>query len=192
MGRRAMSPELQEARGNPGKRVKRKVGAVRRVATTAKIARPSWLTDALAKRVWDQLSGTLQFLKPSDVQVFGRYCIYLANWVEADREIAKTGGSVYETSSAHVENMMRINPWFTVRSRLEDDLIKIEEKIGLTPLDRMKIMTGLATAAGRPQGDLFGGAGDGAAGREADEAAPEVPAPADDMPTIGALSRALN
>lgn len=193
MGRKPMSPELKEARGNPGKRPVKKRETVKTVVTRIVLARPTWLTDKLARQVWDKLQASLHFLRQSDVQVFGRYCVYVADWVTANKEI-EAAGMVYETSSAHVEGMLRINPWFTVRSRLEDDLVKLEEKIGLTPLDRQRIMVGMANAAGgRSIGDLFGGGtGDEAAQDAKGDTAPaaEPPLPGE-MATVGGL-RQLN
>ncbi|RYE43620.1 MAG: P27 family phage terminase small subunit [Hyphomicrobiales bacterium] len=192
MGRKPMSPELKEARGNPGKRPVQKKSptpVMKRVA----LVRPAWLTDKFAKAVWDQLQGSLHFLRQSDVNVFARYCVYLANWVDANKKIEATGGAVYETSSAHVEGMLRINPWFSVRSRLEDDLVKIEEKVGLTPLDRQKIIVSMASAAGgRSIGDLFGGGAGAGDEPEAPVPGEVAAAPADDMPTVGGLNSRLN
>lgn len=185
MGRRAMTPEQKEARGNPGKRpiVKTaKVGVIRKAALT----RPDWLTDEIALQVWDQTHEQLHYLRDSDVHVFGRYCVYMAGWIDATDKIRETGGSVYETSSAHVENMMRINPWFTVRSRLEDDLVKIEEKLGLTPLDRQRIIVQLAAAAQRPMGDLFNQAANDPDGGDEAPALPAA-AVAEEVDTIGGL-----
>lgn len=186
MGRRPISPELQAARGNPGKRPVKKL-APRAMAERIQLERPKWLSDRLARQVWTQLQASLHFLRQSDVQVFGRYCVYLSDWVTANKQIKESGGAVYVTSSPHVENMLRINPWFTVRSRLEDDLVKLEEKLGLTPLDRQRIIRDLAAAAQMPAGDLFGGRG----GDEADgEDSLDVPVPAepvDEISTIGGL-----
>ncbi|HYI31407.1 MAG TPA: P27 family phage terminase small subunit [Bradyrhizobium sp.] len=191
MGRRALTPEQKAARGNPGKRPIRKVRPVR--IRRATLARPSWLTDKVAIAVWAKLQdgeGAIHFLRASDVHMFGRYCVYMANWIEANREIKKSGGAVYETTSAHVD-MKRINPWFVVRSRLEDDLVKHEEKLGLTPLDRQRIVVQLAAAAQHPVGDLFGGAGAEAASEEG--AGADMPlSSGPDISTIGGLSSRLN
>ena len=188
MGRRPLSPELQAARGNPGKRPVRKV-TPRTVAQRIVLQRPKWVSERLARQVWDQLQGALHFLRESDAQVFGRYCVYLADWVTANKEIKASGGAVYITSSQHVENMMRINPWFVVRGRLEDDLVKLEEKLGLTPLDRQKIIRDLAAAAQLPASDLFGGDG-GEADDEPEDKADAPPAPlADAIATIGGLGK---
>jgi len=190
MGRKAMSPELQAARGNPGKRpVKKRTSAKAAIAQQIALARPTWLTDAVARGVWDKLLPELHFLRDSDVHVFGRYCVYVADWVTATKEIKKTGGAVYETSSAHVEKMMRINPWFTARGRIEDDLVKLEEKLGLTPLDRQRIISNLANAARLPSGDLFQGGTEEGEGDEAGDQTAPVPA---DIDTIGGLSSKLN
>jgi phage terminase small subunit len=101
MGRRAQSPELKEARGNPGKRPIKKVATV---VAHIKLQRPAWLTDA-AKKVWDQLQGSLHFLRETDSNVFGRYCVYLTDWVTATKAIKTSGGAVYTTSSQHVQDM---------------------------------------------------------------------------------------
>lgn len=186
MGRKPMSPEMKDARGNPGKRPIKKVVTKAAVAAHIKLQRPAWLTDATARKVWDELQGSLHFLRETDGNVFGRYCVYLADWVTATKEIKASGGSVYTTSSQHVQDMLRINPWFTVRSRLEDDLVKLEEKLGLTPLDRQKIVAYLANAAQMPAGDLFGGAGES----KGDEpVAGTPPAAQADIDTVGGLRR---
>lgn len=185
MGRKAMTPEQQAARGNPGKRPVRKRETTKTVLRRIVLSRPTWLTDKLARRVWGQLHAHLPFLRDSDVNAFGRYCQYLADWVTANKEIA-TGQMVYETSSAHVEGMLRINPWFTVRSRLEDDLVKLEEKIGMTPIDRQRIIVGLAAGAGHPLGDMFADrTAEDEGGGEGDGAKPAMAA--DAVETIGGL-----
>jgi P27 family predicted phage terminase small subunit len=196
-----MTPEEREARGNPGTRA----GDVASVAAeeTARsaalpphaVGRPSWLTDEVAGDVWDQLQSgdtALRFIRESDVNAFGRYCVYLADWVAANEELVKDG-AVYETSSAHVEKMKRINPWFIVRDRLEDNLQKLEPKFGLTPIDRQRLYAQLAAAAQLPPGDLFGGGSGENDAPIAGEAPPDPETPAEaarsDMQIIGGLNR---
>lgn len=194
MGRKATSPELKEARGNPGKRPVKKRTARLVAARRATLVRPTWLTDKVAQSVWAKLQvgeGAIQFLRNSDVHMFTRYCVYMADWIDANKQITASGGAVYETSSAHVENMKRINPWFVVRSRLEDDLVKHEEKLGLTPIDRQRILVALAAVTNLPPDDLFGGArADDDAALPGETPPAEAPAaPIGNVETVGGLRR---
>jgi P27 family predicted phage terminase small subunit len=187
-----MSIERQAARGNPSRRKPRQAAtgqATLKALKADKITRPAWLSGKMEKKIWDGLREGVAaaFVRSSDVNAFGRYCVYMANWIEANGNLRETGSSVYETESHHV-TMQRISPWFTIRSRLEDDLIKLESMLGLTPLDRMRILQQMSVqAALLPGAGLFESVDRGAA----------IPAgrskkTATEISAIGGLARTVN
>lgn len=186
MGRRAMTAEQQEARGNPGHRPARQ----RTTLTAQVLTRPDWLTNEVAQQVWDKLGadeGSLYFLRQTDLNAFARYCTYMANWIEADEKLTALGSPVYETQSAH-GNMLRVHPLSVVRSRLEDDLTKLESELGLNPSARLRIVQQLAARGA--QGGLFDKPA--AAQTEATDEVSPAPPDADDMDAIGGLNSRLN
>jgi P27 family predicted phage terminase small subunit len=95
----------------------------------------------------------LKFLRETDLSAFSRYCEHLARWWALTKELRKEG-ETYETQSAH-GNMLRVNPKFVVRERIEKRLEPLEDRFGLTPGARMQIMQRLAVVPPLPVGGLF-------------------------------------
>jgi P27 family predicted phage terminase small subunit len=82
-------------------------------------------------------------IKKADGNAFGRYCAYMAEWVELDRKLREMGEVIYETDTRHGK-MQRIHPLFNARDRTESNLIKLEEQLGLTPRARIAILAHLS------------------------------------------------
>lgn len=145
--------EEKRARGNPGKR-KIVEAPVSLVAPHSTATAPKKLS-ALGRKVWDQLAPRLQemrFLRESDTPAFARYCSDLAKWWECELDIRKRG-LTYTTSSKHVADFERVNPMFLVQERIERRLIAQEDRFGLSPSARQRLMLQLAgTPGGLPLG----------------------------------------
>lgn len=202
MGRRRDPKAIQDIKGNPGRRPLGDApgsGADAPGAAAADMPGqaaaaellppdpgagnvPLWLQaedQAEARAVWEDLAPQIvatNLMRTTDRQAFGRYCRYIVEWRAADRKLADGEHDVcYETDSAHGK-MMRVNPWFLVRDRLERNLLGLEDRFGLSPAARQTVISRQAAIANLP---LFGAAA--AAASNAD-GAPASPA---DEPTRG-------
>ena len=151
MGARGPRPkpgELQAARGNPGKR-KNEI-APDTVPTLTGDA-PDWLTDDVARGAWiyilDSLS-PLRLVRETDHIAVARYCDHFARWLRL-RDKVNDAGETYVTESNH-GTMQRINPDFVAMHREEDRMEKLEDRIGLTPSSRQRLMQGLAAGGQVP------------------------------------------
>lgn len=181
-GRRAEPAAVKQAKGNPGRR--KIVDAPD--APAAPVAAPKDLS-AAARKVWNQLApelSRLKFLRPSDQQAFSRYCEHLAKWWELTKDLRKEG-ETYGTNSAH-GSMLRVNPKFIVRERVEKRLEALEDRFGLSPAARQQILQRLAAinVPLTPAGSLFD---------RTENTGGEAPAPQDAAPAgspIGLLGRA--
>jgi P27 family predicted phage terminase small subunit len=90
----------------------------------------------------------MNWLRETDVPAFTRLCVYLAEWAELEARIRKNGFT-YETNSRHGK-MLRIHPDFQARDRIEGRLEALEDRFGLTPAMRQKLMVALALNPAAP------------------------------------------
>jgi len=157
-GRRADPAEVKRLKGNPGNRP---IGAAPAQQEDLSDI-PAWLTtddvgtdaarriSALAVQIWRRLHGELvklKLLKSTDENAFGRYCRYMAEWIEHTRTIDRDG-HWYTTSSEHVGELRRPHPAVRFRKDVEQALKDLGESMGLTPAARQRIFQQLATAPG--------------------------------------------
>lgn len=132
---------------------------------------PAWLTGE-GLRIWNDLAPSLyaaKLLTVADVGPFARYCRNFAAWLDARAGI-EADGATYEaetyvnaqgapapdaeTVGARRQRMMRINPATMWSDRLERQLLAAEDRFGLNPTERQRIMA--ARAQTGVTGDLFG------------------------------------
>ncbi len=152
-GSKGTPDSVKALRGNPGKRkvVEASAKAQETVAAPAApvLAPPSFIAgDDVALEMWkrfaaDYLPG-LPYIKPSDSLVLARWCKAMSQWVAVSREL-QHGMIVYETESKHGK-MLRMHPLFQAQGRLEDRLIKIEDRLGLNPMARQALIRGVVTS----------------------------------------------
>lgn len=144
-GPKGQPAEIKALKGNPGGRP-----IVRAPAELGLFsATPPRTLKRKPKAVWKQLAsklGGLKFIKVSDEPALERYCTDLAAWRDVTAELEKTG-QIYETSSTH-GTMLRVHPLFLVQDRLQKRLESFEDRFGLNPAARQRIMQGLAAQAG--------------------------------------------
>lgn len=137
-------------------------------AEAATLDAPAWLTsDAL--EIWANMSPRLiglRLLSLADVETFGRYCRNFARWLKLQAELDKDGVT-YESESAHGK-LKRVNPAFMAADRLERMLLAGDDRFGLNPAERQRIMM---ARANRPSTDDPLGVGAPAPRREGDPAA---------------------
>lgn len=143
-GPKPQPAEMKELRGNPGRRP-----IVRTPDLGLFSAEPPEVLKYQPKKIWKHFAETLRglnFIKASDETALERYCIDLAAWRDVTEKLRKTG-TTYETKSAH-GNMLRVHPLFLVQERLGKRLVEFEDRFGLNPASRQRIMQGLAAQAG--------------------------------------------
>lgn len=114
---------------------------------------PDWLKDeALVE--WRRLAPTLQaakLLTVTDVTAIARYCRNLARWLKMQHAL-DDGGEIYTVTTAS-GTVHRPRPEFLIADRLERQLLATEDRFGLNPAERQRIMA--ARAQTGVSGDLF-------------------------------------
>lgn len=168
-GRTAASPELEKARGYPGKRKSKADAALEQAARLAEmlasapaatgdpLAPPGFIDkrSAPALRIWRDLAPTLVAtgrLTEEDRFVFAQFCVYAGEWVAANEEVLNKGFAqrVKTVAGGYME---RTRPAVAIRERAFDVVCKLAEKFGLTPRDRYSLFKDQSAAG---LGGLFG------------------------------------
>lgn len=177
MGRRGPKPEpaaVKEAKGNPSRRP---IGRDPEpdVGQAVSVTPPSWMK-ADAKRVWQRLAprlAAMKLLSATDSETFARYCTNFARWLKMQKRLDKMG-EVYEIETASGV-VRRMDPAFSIASRLERELQSIEAVFGLNPAERQRIMVARAGGVAPDPDGLFGNKTDNADKR--DEKQPKIAPP---------------
>lgn len=153
-------------------------------ATVAVVTPPKWLkSDGL--RIWKRLAPTLRaakLLTVADAETFGRYCRNFARWLDLQKRLDE-GGEFYEITTAS-GTVRRADPAFTMADRIERMLLAVEDRFGLNPAERQRIMAARSNT-GVP-GDLFSQPGKDR--RPGDPAAQATPAAEPEESPIGLLN----
>lgn len=161
MGRPAKPTSLKLVAGNPGKRAisKQEPDPDYLQDLTA----PVWLKPA-AKAVWDEMApmaSKAKLLTEVDVQTFAMGCNALAEYRKA-ADMVDAQGSIRIKKAVNEDGKVvdageYLNPWAGAQSMYFKQAMAVFSQFGMTPRAR----TGIAL---QPQGDLFGGDKNGAAG----------------------------
>lgn len=169
-GPKPKSAAVKRQRGSSGRRIAEdalpEVHAQGGAATG--VPAPDWLKDE-ALKVWDRLTPTLvaaKLVTAADAVAFARYCRNLARWLKM--QTALDTGETYSVTTAS-GTVHRAKPEFVIADRLERMLLASEDRFGLNPAERQRIMA--ARSASGVSGDLFA-----SAPREGDPAAQPAPA----------------
>ena len=155
MGRSSKPDAVKAALGNPGKRkIKRSTPVADGTGKARRFLPPDWLENPIAKRIWSDLADELvrlNFLRATDRTSFARYCEHCAKWISASAVIAKEGDH-YDATTVTGETLKRLHPMVKVREIAEKHLVELEDRFGLTPLARQKM---LRDQSALPPGSLF-------------------------------------
>lgn len=122
--------------------------------TAADAPRFMALTGA-ASEIWNEVYPGLRktnLVKSQDRVILARYCDYLARWVKLSAKV-DAAGETYETQSKHGQ-LQRINPDLNALLRIEQSMLAIEDRVGLSPQARLNILSKLASAGGQGMLDL--------------------------------------
>lgn len=166
-GRRPDAPGLQKAKGYPGKRkskAEKQAEDAQRVAQllvaaspTGDLSVPPVLHEekfAPALAVWrdlaPQLMRTHRLPKESRL-IFVQLCVYSAEWLEAELDIAENGYTqrVKTVAGGYME---RKRPVVDRRERAFDNVLKLSERFGLTPVDIYSLFKDQGAAAANVPG----------------------------------------
>lgn len=144
-GRKAAPAEIQEARGNPGKRPTGEVPVAELPMLEGGV--PSVLTKD-GQKIWRSLVkqlGSIRMVRATDSAALERYCDNLAQYWAVTRRL-RGQKLVYEATTTTGNKLLRVNPLFAVQERLERRLVPLEDRFGLTPRSRQEIIYRMAQA----------------------------------------------
>ena len=147
-------PEIAEKQGNPGHRPIVKApsdGSASEIgAPPVDATVPDWLDEG-GRAIWlaymPRLK-TMGYMKDTDRLAFARLCDHTARWMRLRLKVNDRGES-YTTESRHGK-MERINPDFAAMLRLEEKMVQLEDRFGLTPSARQQILARLADPSDLP------------------------------------------
>jgi len=147
-GRRPDGDKVQEAKGFPGKHRRR--AALAQLVQGAELddGTPAHLSDA-ARKLWSRIMPELnriRFVRRSDRPILERYCETLAEYWDLQLQL-RGKPRVYWTESLHGK-LKRIDPTVLLLHRVEKLLQDQEDRVGLNPLARQRILLGLAATQG--------------------------------------------
>jgi len=159
-GRRGPAPEpaaVKKAKGNSGHRPIKTAemeeaanAAAAAVAGTSDIQPPDWLNEG-GQKIWGEMAARLAAMKILtlvDANTFARYCQLFGRWVELEKTL-DADGTTYESESPHGK-YVRAHPAFAQASRLNRELMMLEQNFALNPADRQRLFAARAAAATSP------------------------------------------
>ncbi len=123
----------------------------------------------------------MKFLRATDRYGFGRWCWAMAQWIRVTEKLA--GEDLTYISESQHGTLKRINSLFIVQQHLERRLVDHEDRFGLTPQARQRILQHMMATPAPPPTDLFG------KGKpKSDQPGADAPPPETSSP-IGLLNR---
>lgn len=195
MGRRPDPPDVQAAKGHPGRRKSKVAKRMEELARVAELlaASPIGASDGEAPlilqepewaptlQVWRRIAPEMtrtNRLPPESRDLFAALCVYTAAFWSYAQDIARNGEfqRVKRTNGSWEE---KVRPAVTLRDGAFDNMLKLAPKFGMTPMDMYGLYKDQALAAQSAPG-LFGQ-------READR--PPADAPASVMSVLGSAAR---
>jgi phage terminase small subunit len=192
MGRRTDPPAVQKAKGSPGRR---KSAVAKREEEIARVAEllgsapadgsdpnaPPALIDrgpmfAAAIAVWKLMAPRLSpthRLREHHRPLFAMFCVYYAEWVLANEDIAEKG-TTQSVATVAGGKMERIRPIVKIRDSAFDQVLKLSARFGLTPSDEYDLFRSQQVAAALNPG-LFDTGGQRKIENDADAERPHPP-----------------
>lgn len=162
-GRRAAPAAVREAKGNTQRRAAPRAPVATVEPTSSGARLPGWLdtqkrirkvaaerASKLAGEIWGYLQPELSrmnLVKATDDIALGRFCRYMAEWIEYTHVLDQEG-TFYITSSPHVGELRRPHPAFKQRKDVEQHLKDLGDVLGLSPSARQRLMLQLANNNG--------------------------------------------
>lgn len=148
MPRRKRSAEESAALGNPGRR--KLPVAPTSVLPPLDVMPPVDITEDAAK-IWALLAPDLigmNILRRTDALTFSIFCESFARYARALLSLQREG-DVQVVKTVSGDKMRRVNPRLAVLREERSVVLRYAEKFGLTPVDRIRVITHLAGGAAR-------------------------------------------
>jgi P27 family predicted phage terminase small subunit len=152
MGRHAKPAAVKEAQGNPGRRPIVSEGAASPVSA---FDAPRGLK-AGPRKVWDALAPTLaqlRFLRPSDLTAFRRYCVFIYKWSQIEPDLIGAKATVTTVSQHNPDGLERKSATLLVALMLDKRLSEIEDRFGMNPAARQRLLLQMAQQGALPLGE---------------------------------------
>jgi P27 family predicted phage terminase small subunit len=133
-GRKPKPTVVKKLNGNPGKRRPSRTVAAPPAISAAEP--PSWLSED-ARLEWHRLVQELRqlsILTALDLGALAAYCSAWGDFVEAEREIRKSGAVVKSRDRGSVRS-----PWVLIRNKAREQVVKIGAEFGLSPSSRPRV-----------------------------------------------------
>ena len=114
---------------------------------------PNWLKGE-GLEIWQKRAPILRaqrLLQAPDELVFARYCRNFALWLSL-RDGLDKDGYTYDADTTNGGKLRRADPSFAIADRLERQLLAVEDRFGLNPSERQRII--MQRSATGPQGEL--------------------------------------
>lgn len=177
MGRRGPKPApgaVKEQKAPVRSRSRKTMKVAQPIAPPASGTAPAWLK-AEGLKIFQKMAPALRSMKlltETDVPAFARYCKHYARWLDMQKRLDKDG-EFYEIETASGK-VRRADPAFTMADRLDRMMLAFEDRFGLNPAERQRIMAARANTGAT--GDMFGNASGKEDRRTDDAAAAAAPA----------------
>lgn len=113
------------------------------------VSPPKWLS-VKSRNIWRAAAPAIfrrGLLSDADAIGFGRYCDWLARYIELQKS-GRGKRVVTETKSRHVK-MQRMDKGFQALAIVDKRLTDYEDRFGMNPRERLAIMKALAEGAGQ-------------------------------------------
>lgn len=177
MGRRGPKPQpagVKDQKAPVRSRSRKTMKAAQPAAPSGSASAPAWLKGEGLK-IFQRMAPALRSMKlltETDAPAFARYCKHYARWLELQKRL-DTDGEFYEIVTAS-GTVRRADPAFTMADRLDRMMLAFEDRFGLNPAERQRIMAARANTGAT--GDMFGNATGKDERRPDDAAAAAAPA----------------
>ena len=151
-GRKRIPDSVKALRGNPGKRARNRDEP--KPAEKAPTMPPHVKACPERRKTWRYLVKELKsmgLLASSDVAIMTIYCDAWAEYVEACKQVMKTG---FLVKSERTTTYYR-NPLLDVKSSREKTLANCASELGLSPTSRARLHTDKAKTGKDPMSELF-------------------------------------
>lgn len=115
--------------------------------------RPSWLTDEIAQECWrhtTRLLDAMGLATKAEAAILARYCTIYARWRRVQEFLQKNGEVYTIRDDAGQPKYVQQWPQVNIAAKLADQMLRVEQELGLTPSARTRITVAPTLPADSP------------------------------------------